>query len=86
MEMSRKCSILRVSGWGGVEMAAARFAGDDHWQALMSIGVGRLSDYKIAIDTEEAAQSAAYLGLQMYVQVIEKVTIPPLETLKPYLL
>jgi hypothetical protein len=80
--MSPKLSVFCVSGWRGVQIAIARFAGDDRWHPLMSVGVERLPDFKMAFAREEAAQSAAYLGVQLYLRIITDIEVPPFESLK----
>jgi hypothetical protein len=72
---------MSLAVWNGVELAAGMFEGDDRWHALMSIGAERLSEYQASFPTEQGAQSGAYIGLRIYLDIVKNLSMPPIESL-----
>jgi hypothetical protein len=80
--MLTKVRALFVAKWHGAEMAAALFEGEDRWRALMSIGAERLSDYQTRFPTREGAQSGAYLGIRIYLDMTKQIRLPSIDSLQ----
>jgi hypothetical protein len=80
--MLPRCIALSVASWEDIGIATARFEGENHWRALMSVGSARLSEYEVHFPTEAGARSGAYLGVQMYVTITKNLVMPPLDTLE----
>jgi hypothetical protein len=80
--MVNKCRALFIAKWRGAEMAAALFEGEDRWRALMSIGAERLSDYQTRFPTREGAQSGAYLGIRIYMDMTKKIRLPSVDSMQ----
>lgn len=75
------CLALYVARWREKEMAAALSQGGNRWHALISMGAKRLSDSHTSFPTRDAAEAAAYQGLQIYVKLIENLSLPAMDSL-----